>query len=98
MEKSLYDELATIIDNDGIDGLDCEKYMFSVTANSDVRIAILNNCGTAQKTGLFRQLELVYQTENNAHGDCHFNKIGYFWTICELPELKHLIKTSQYTG
>ena len=72
--------------------------MFSATANSDVHTAILSSCDTAQEAGLFRQLELVYQTENSAQGDCHCNKTGYFWTVCELPELKHLLKTGQYNG
>ena len=72
--------------------------MFSVTANSDVHTATLSSCDAAQEAGLFRQLELVYQTENSVQGDCHHNKTGYFWTVCELPELKHSIKTGQYTG
>jgi hypothetical protein len=81
VEKSLHDELSASVDNDGTDGLDCENYMFSVTANSDVHTALLSSCDTAQEAGLFRQLDLVYQTESSAHGDCHFNKTGYFWTV-----------------
>jgi hypothetical protein len=71
--------------------------MFSVTAASDVHTAIMSSCDTAQEAGLFRGLELVYSTEDSI-GNCHSNKTGYFWTVCELPELKHLLKTGQYTG
>ena len=71
--------------------------MFSVTATSDVHTAIMSSCDTAQEAGLFRGLELVYSTEDST-GNCHFNKTGYFWNSCELPELKHLLKTGTYTG
>jgi hypothetical protein len=78
------------------DHVDCENYMFSVTAPTDVHTAISSTYDTAQASGLFRGLELVFQIEP-AKLDCHLNKTGYFFTVCELPALKHLLKTGKYT-
>jgi hypothetical protein len=85
------------MNSDSTEATDCENYMFSVTAASDVHTAIMSSCDTAQEAALFKGLELVYATEDST-GTFHSNKTGYFWFVCELPELKHLLKTGQYTG
>jgi hypothetical protein len=56
----------------------------------------MSSLDTVQEASLFKDCELVYCTEDT--GNFHVNKTGYFWLVCELPELKHLLKTGQYTG
>jgi hypothetical protein len=97
-ERTVQETLSLSNDSDcSNDHVDCENYMFSVTAPTDVHTAILSSCDTAQESGLFRGLELAFQTET-AKLDGHLNETGYFFTVCELPELKHLLKTGKYTG
>ena len=95
------DEVVASIDSDSSDCL-TDSYMFSITANCDIHAAILASCDTAQEAALFKQLELVYQPELTTLPECltdaHTGKTGYFWTVAEVPELRHLIKTGECTG
>ena len=56
----------------------------------------MSSMDTVQEATLFKDCELVYCVEDT--GNYHVNKTGYFWLVCELPELKHLLKKGQYTG
>ena len=72
------------MNSDSTEATDCENYMFSVTAASDVHTAIMSSCDTAQEAGLFKGVELVYSTEDST-GHFHSNKTGYSWTVSQLP-------------
>jgi hypothetical protein len=85
--KSLQDELSSTVNSESTEVSDCENYMFSVTASTDVPTAIMSSMDTVQEATLFKDCELVYCVEDT--GNYHVNKTGYFWLVCELPELKH---------
>jgi hypothetical protein len=98
--RPLADLLSSTTESDALP--DCENYMFSVTASTDLHASLLESFDTASEMALFKDCKLVYHHEllslPDSLREAHASKTGYFWTVSEVPELRHLIKTGEYNG
>ena len=76
-----------------------ENYMFSVTSGTDTLSAIISSCESPNEGKLFADCELIYQKiPTTADNKCNAGMTGYFWTVGEITELRHILNTGEYDG